>query len=106
MKKSPSKSVPAKAKAAHKKPAPKKSAKVKKYNHLADKKKGPEKGLIELKKKHGAKLGVTCLICHDKLKHTKGRRPILCRKKACFKKLRCAYRYDWEALSPAFKKAA
>lgn len=84
----------------------KKSLKGAKYNVLKAKGSVPKKGLIALKKAHGKKLGVTCLICHAKLKYKQGRHPILCRKDACFKKMRCAYRYDWEALSPAFKKAA
>lgn len=83
-----------------------KKPRTKKYHSLKPHGAPPKKGLIALKKAHGKKLGVTCLICGDKIVHRLGRRGILCHKKACFKKLRCAYRYDWEALSPAFKKAA
>jgi hypothetical protein len=80
----------------------------KKYHVLKLKGAPPKKGLLALKKAHGKKLGVTCLFCKTKLKHAEhgGRKAILCKKRGCFKLLRCAYRYDWEALSPAFKKAA
>lgn len=87
--------------------AKKTTPKAKKYNVLKLKSTPPKKGLIAVKKAHGTKLGVTCLFCEKKLKPARnGRKPEICGNKTCFRKKRAHYRYDWEALSPAFSKAA
>lgn len=74
--------------------------KLAKYRPVVRPKKPHPKGLFALKAAHGEKLTVTCLFCKGKLPERKGsaggRKPFLCKKKACFKAMRCAYRYDWE----------
>jgi hypothetical protein len=55
-------------------------------------------GIFALREAKGKNLGRTCLICKDTLKHKKGRPPVICRKKKCFRDYRNAYRHDYDAV--------
>lgn len=81
------------------KPAKVVKRKLAKYKPLKALKTPHPKGLMALKAKKGKQLHKSCLFCNKSLKaraEKSGRNPFLCEKKDCFKKMRCAYRYDWE----------
>lgn len=106
----PNKNKKSESKLKAKKSTPK-VRKLAKYKPVKMPKTPHPKGLFALKLKHGKQLGKSCLFCKKAIKRRSktGRDPILCAKEACFKKMRCAYRYDWEhdkLKKPLPKKAA
>jgi hypothetical protein len=60
--------------------------------------KAPEPGgIFALRESKGRNLGRTCLICKTELKSSgRGRPAVICRKKACFRAYRNAYRKDYD----------
>jgi hypothetical protein len=89
----PAQPKPAKRKATHKKR--KTGPKKKSYEPLKKPRNPAPHGLFELKAKAGGTLGHKCVICKQKLKYKSGRPPIICRKIACFRASRNAYRRDY-----------
>jgi hypothetical protein len=55
-----------------------------------------EGGIFELKRKAAAHIGSKCLVCKDPLTSTRGRKPILCGRIACFRTYRNAYRKTYD----------
>jgi hypothetical protein len=89
-------------------PAPKKLKKTKavkatrKYEPLPAPKEPAPDGIFALREKKGKNLGRTCLICKDELKHSgRGRPPVICKKKSCFRAYRNAYRHDYDKVRAA-----
>jgi hypothetical protein len=68
------------------------------YRALREPKNPQEGGIFALRKAKGKDLGVTCLICNVKLRHARGRPPVICRKSLCFRAYRNAYRLDYDVV--------
>lgn len=92
-------------------PAPKKAKRVRKrsvvgvraYKPLPTPKEALAGGIFDLKETKGRNLGRTCLNpdCKKELRHSKGRPPILCGKKACYRFYRNAYRKEYDRVRPS-----
>jgi hypothetical protein len=67
-----------------------------KYRPFSKPKNPRSDGIFVLREEKGKNLGRTCLICKVELKHRRGRPPIICRKKTCFRAYRNAYRHDYD----------
>jgi hypothetical protein len=67
-----------------------------KYEPLKAPKTPAPGGIFALREEKGRNLGRTCLICKVELKHKRGRPPVICGKKACFRAYRNAYRLDYD----------
>lgn len=53
-------------------------------------------GIFARRESKGKNLGRTCLICNEEMKHKRGRPPVICRKKSCFRSYRNLYRHDYD----------
>lgn len=75
-------------------------AKRKKYQRLPKPRTPLADGIFAVREKKGQNLGRTCMFCNDKLKFKKGRPPVICEKKSCFRKYRNAYRAEYDRAHP------
>lgn len=67
-----------------------------KYTPLATPRAPAANGIFARREEKGKNLGRTCLIDNVELKHKKGRPPVICRKKSCFRAYRNLYRHDYD----------
>lgn len=69
-----------------------------KYEPLKEPRSPQPGGIFARREAKGGALGRTCLVCNAELKVPhRGRPPVICRKKSCFRAYRNMYRKDYDA---------
>lgn len=74
-----------------------KKKRARKYEPLKVPRSPEPHGIFAAREAKGNALGRTCLVCKDELEPPRrGRPPVICRKKACFREYRNMYRKDYD----------